>query len=84
MLSLVSRCTFLVKSLTHLVCAMSDWTSKTEEVCIRSHPNLLINIEVDNLAGVILPTLLRIPYLIDVSYGLVHDRVIAFAGKEHF
>lgn len=52
---------------------MSDWASKTEEVCIRSHPNLLINIEVDNLAGLILPTLLRNPYLIDVSYGLVHD-----------
>jgi hypothetical protein len=86
MLSLVSRCSFLIESLTHLVCAMIIKAIKTEEVYIRSnHSRLLINIEIDNLAdNLILPSLLRVPYLIHLLNGLVHDRAITFAGKVHF
>jgi hypothetical protein len=86
MLSLVSWCSFLVESLTHLVCAMIAKAIKTEEVYIRrNHSHLLINIEIDNLADYLIMTpLLRIPYLIHLLYGLVHDRAITFAGKVHF
>jgi hypothetical protein len=59
---------------------------KTKEIYIRrNHSHLLINIEIDNLPeNLILTPLLRIPYLIHLLYGLVHDRAIAFAGKVHF
>jgi hypothetical protein len=86
MFSLVSRCAFFVESLTHLVCALITRVIKTEEVYIRrNHSHLLINIEIDNLAeNLILPSLLRVPYLIHLLNGLVHDRAITFAGKVHF
>lgn len=86
MLSLVSRCSFLIESLTHLVCAMIAKAIKTEEVYIRrNHSHLLINIEIDNLVDdLILTPLLRVPYLIYLFNCLVHNRAIAFAGKVHF
>jgi hypothetical protein len=37
-----------------------------------------------NWGSPLIATTSVVPYLIDVSYGLVHDRVIAFAGKVHF
>jgi hypothetical protein len=76
----------LIESLTHLVCAMIAKAIKTEEVYIRrNYSHFLINIEIDNLADdFILTPLLRIPYLIHLFNGLVHDRAIAFAGKVHF
>jgi hypothetical protein len=86
MLSLVSRCSFFVKSLTHLVFALIGKAIKTEEVYIRrNHSHLLIYIEIDNLADYfILPSLLRVPYLIHLLNGLVHNRTITFAWKVHF